>query len=535
MIDLTPASVFEAYNKGINFKNSVGKRGIFDQSIINERFYIGDQWHGANCGNRRPLVRHNIIKRIGEFKMSQILGSAFTVKYGINGMTKQATPSAAVSLKKRMAAGKYSKEIGNDEINSINEALDKYYLVTSKRLGIDSIYANALKDAYIFGTGIVYTYWDEQINTGISKKSVAVKGDINSEVLDVRNVYFAEPYKNDIQKQPYIIIASKRPTGEILEMCDEYGADEFTQKQISNLGNETTLLTVLYKSTDSDGCETVMCAKFTEKAVVRAPYNTMLRRYPLAVFRWDERAGCIYGESEITHLIPNQIAINRMITANVWSSITMGMPLMLVNGDTIDGEITNDPGQIIKVFGTNEDVEGAVKYVTPPDVTSNFGNSVNTLIETTLAQCGANEVALGDSKADNMGALNIMRNAATMPLNLIKSNFRHFAEEIALIWADFWITQYGTRKIKISDESGIWYMPFNAERYKDLSLCCFAEALPTPEFTAKESVTLLTQLLEKGFITKKEYFERLPQGLIPEWEKIDIEHTSAKGEKNDGI
>ncbi|MBO4468508.1 MAG: hypothetical protein J5766_04335, partial [Clostridia bacterium] len=425
--------------------------------------------------------------------------------------------------------------IGNDEINSLSEALDKYYLVTSKRLQLDTVFSSALKDAFIFGTGIVFTYWDDKVNTGIIKNSVPITGDIKAEVLDVRNVCFANPYEKDVEKQPFIIIASKRSTKDIEDTCSQFGGDEFTLNKIRTLGDRSTLLTVLYKQTDENGNETVMCAKFTENAVVRRPYNTMLRRYPLAVFRWEERKESIYGESEITHIIPNQIAINRMITANVWASITMGMPLMLVNGDTIEGDITNDPGQIIKVFGTNEDVAGSIKYVSPPDITSNFGNSVNQLIENTLTQCGANEVALGDGKAENMGALNIMRNAATMPLNLIKNNFRHFAEEIALIWADFWITQYGSRKIKICDETGIWYMPFFADRYKDLSLSCFAEVVPTPEFTAKESVALLTQLLEKKIITKKEFFDRLPDGLIPDRDTIDLSSDEPKGEENDGI
>ena len=534
MIKLTPSSVFEEYNKCTNFKNSIGKRGIFDQSLINERFYIGDQWHGANCGNRRPLVRHNIIKRIGEFKMSQILGSPLTVKYGINGMTRR-YDSSSLPLKERMSGRKEPKNVGNDEINSLNEALDNYYLVTSKRLHLDSVFASALKDAYIFGTGIVYTYWDDMIKTGTVKKTVPVTGDIKTEVLDVRNVCFGNPFEKDIEKQPYIIISSVKATKDITDQCLEYGGDDFTLNRIRNLGENPTLLTVLFKAPDKDGNETVMCAKFTENAVVRSPYNTMLRRYPIAVFRWDERKESVYGESEITHLIPNQIAINRMITANVWACITTGMPLMLVNGDTIDGEITNDPGQIIKVFGTNEDIESSVKYVSPPDITSNFNQNINTLIETTLTQSGANEVALGDSRADNMGALNIMRNAATMPLNLIKENFRRFAEEIALIWSDFWITQYGSRKIKMSDESGIWYMPFNGERYKNLSLTCAAEAVPVPEFSAKESVELLTKLLEKKIITKKEYFERLPAGLIPDRETIDTSTDRTKGEQDDGI
>ena len=65
-----PELVFGEYESGRNFKAGLGRRGLYEQGKINERFYVGDQWHGAQCGNDRPLVRHNVIKRIGDYKMA---------------------------------------------------------------------------------------------------------------------------------------------------------------------------------------------------------------------------------------------------------------------------------------------------------------------------------------------------------------------------------------------------------------------------------------------------------------------------------
>lgn len=107
-------------------------------------------------------------------------------------------------------------------------------------------------------------------------------------------------------------------------------------------------------------------------AVIRPAWDLGIRLYPLARFSWDPRRGCAYGESEITHLIPNQIAINRMLTASVWAVMMMGMPLMVVNGDIVQQRITNDPGQIIKIYGGAEETEGAVRYVDPPGIFSRF-------------------------------------------------------------------------------------------------------------------------------------------------------------------
>ncbi|MCQ2454581.1 MAG: hypothetical protein MJ090_00315 [Clostridia bacterium] len=529
MINLNPAGIFEEYRKGINFKNKIGEKGLYDQSDINERFFRGDQWYGANCGNKRPLVRHNVIKRIGEYKLSQILDFSPELKYSVDGISKPNNFNTATSLKKRMSGFKYLGTPGNDELNALSEALDKYALVTAKRVNLQNICAKALKNAYISGTGIIYTYWDSDLPTGINVKSLPVKGDIKCEVLSVKNVYFGNPYEQETQNQPYIIIASIRDKDDVLEEAKKYGADKYTLNNIGSSDRKILVITKLFKEKDELGNETVYCTKVTEKAVIRPKFNTKLRKYPLAVFRFEERNNLIYGDSEITYLIPNQIAINRMVTANVWSAVSMGMPMMVVNGDTVTTDITNDPGQIIKVFGTNEDINGAIKYITPPDTTSDFGNAVNMLIDNTLSQAGANEVALGDSRADNMSALSIMRNAAILPLNLAKNRYFNFIEEIALIWADFWMTQYGKRKIKICDESGTWYFLFDANRYKDLCFICSAETYNKPQFSANEGISLLTSLLEKGIITKKEYFERLPEGLIKDTEKLITEETP-KGE-----
>ena len=62
----TPRQVWEEYEAGARFKAGLGERGLYEQNRMNERFFAGDQWHGARCGGDRPLVWHNVIKRIGE-------------------------------------------------------------------------------------------------------------------------------------------------------------------------------------------------------------------------------------------------------------------------------------------------------------------------------------------------------------------------------------------------------------------------------------------------------------------------------------
>lgn len=512
---LEPKQIFEEYRSGVAYKSSIGKRGLYEQNRINERFFIGDQWHGAKCGNDRPLVRHNIIKRIGDYKMAQILNSPVSVDFSAEGIDEDA------KLDFTQLKQSFSKEVTHGEINFVTHAFGKYFDITAERLNFGALQESVLRNSYITGTGVLYTYWNPDVQTGLyadDSKRVKINGDICCQVLDIEDVYFGDQYTEDVQEQPFIIISALKSTQSVLREARLYGADIGTLRAIeaSQTDGKVTVLTKLFKEYKRDGNYTIKCVKVCENAFVRYEFDTDLRLYPISVFKWERKNNCAYGESEITYLIPNQIAINRMITANVWSAMTTGMPIMLVNGDTVNDKITNEPGQIIKVFGSNEDVAGAVKYVTPPAFNGEYDNSINSLINNTLNQSGASPVALGESDADNASALITMRDAALMPMQIVKNRFYAFVEDVARIWAEFWISMYGKRKIKIADGTGIRYMPFDGDRYKELIINTRVDVAPSVVYSEKECTQTLLTLFDKGIIDREQLLERLPDGAVPD-------------------
>ena len=223
-----------------------------------------------------------------------------------------------------------------------------------------------------------------------------------------------------------------------------------------------------------------------------------------------------------------------MITANVWSAMTTGMPIMLVNGDTVTQKITNEPGQIIKVYGSNEDVTGAVKYLAPPTFSQEYDSSIKSLIENTLTQSGANEVALGDHRADNNSALRTMREASLMPLIITKNRFYAFVEDTARIWADFWITNYDKRSLRIGNSADSWYMPFDAQRYKNLVLNAKVQVSAGVLYGESERLETLLSLFEKGIIDKKQLVSRLPEGIIADKNQL-LNEIIEKGETDEGV
>ena len=161
-----------------------------------------------------------------------------------------------------------------------------------------------------------------------------------------------------------------------------------------------------------------------------------------------------------------------------------------------------------------------MKYINPPDFSAGYNDSVSTLIENTLSQSGATETALGDTEARNTSAIVELREASSQPLCLLKNRYYRFIEDIALIWAEFFVTMYGKRSLKISDENGTWYFPFDAARYRDLLLCVSVELRDKMSRSEAESAEILSSLFEKGAITAAQYIKRLPQGFVPDAENL---------------
>ena len=81
---------------------------------------------------------------------------------------------------------------------------------------------------------------------------------------------------------------------------------------------ETSKILIFYKAFEN-GTETVKAIRVTENAVIRPEWSLNISLYPIAAFTWMPRLSSAYGDSEVTYLIPNQIAINRALSAAVYA------------------------------------------------------------------------------------------------------------------------------------------------------------------------------------------------------------------------
>lgn len=536
MIKLEPKQIWSEYEAGQQYKNGIGDKGIHDQARINERFFVGDQWHGVNAGNEKPLTRRNIIKRIGEYKMATIGSAPIAVNYSAEGVPDTTDINAVNAVKEQMMGGEAPQGVASDaEISVVMGSLTDYFKITAERLKYDDKKDQLLRNAYISGTGILYTYWDSSIRTGLyadEGRTTAITGDINCEVLDIENVVFGDPNNEDVESQPYIIIARRMDVEAVKREAEHYGqptediVPDGQNGYYRNAGDRgedepsdsrrVTVITKLYKNYDKDGNCTVWGMTVTEKAVVRPEWNLLIHRYPIAKFIWERRRSCAYGDSEITYQIPNQIALNQAHSISVWAMQNTGMPKTVINGDLIPDGISNDPAEVVKIYGSAEDMASAIRYVTPPNYGAAFINFTDAFAQNVLSDNGANDAALGNFRPDNATAIVQAREAAIAPMQMYQNRFYSANEDVARIWADFWITMYGKRSIKINDGGNVRYIVFDAERYRDLVITARIDVGASTLWSEAVSISNLGNLLSGQLISFIEYLERIPKGLIPD-------------------
>lgn len=263
----------------------------------------------------------------------------------------------------------------------------------------------------------------------------------------------------------------------------------------------------------------VKAIQCVEKAIVKKEWDIKLTQYPIALFNWDETDNCIYGHSEITELIPNQIAINRMISLEILSEMQMGLPKIIYSEDAISQEITNDPGQIIAV-STQSDVANALRYVNPAQLSPNWSRVEQNLIDNTKSVAGATAVALGDVRPENTSAIVALREAANQPLQPILNRYYDFVEDVARIWGEMILRKYRKRSLRVETDGKVIYVPFDAERYKDMMLSARIEVGPSTLWATSTVISTLDNLLRLKEIDIIQFLERIPEGIIPKKQQL---------------
>ena len=74
---------------------------------------------------------------------------------------------------------------------------------------------------------------------------------------------------------------------------------------------------------------------------------------------------------------------------------------------------------------------------------------------------------------------------------------------------------YGKRRLRVETDGGVWYMPFDAARFRDLLIRVRVDVGASSLWNEVQSVQTLDNLFDRQVIDVVQYLTRLPKGTVP--------------------
>ncbi|MEG0770879.1 MAG: hypothetical protein RR436_03170 [Clostridia bacterium] len=477
------------YNNKISYKENCDK---------NERFYAGDQWYGVKAGNL-PTPVFNIFRRIIDYTVSFVLSSPLKIKYtATNG----------------------------DLENSLNTIAENHF--ESNKMGI--MLRDLLLDASLSGDMAVHTYWDKDITSGSG-----IMGDFVTETVDGINLYFGNVNDKRVEVQPYIIIAGRAMTKDLqkealsLGITKQIASDEDSNSQCGDrssieLSGKTTYIIKYFRDDDTGR---IFFNKCTRDVILKENIDTGLYRYPICLANYTKRKNSYHGQAIGTNLAPNQIFINKIFAMAMKHTMDTAFPKAIYDKT----RVSSWNNAIGSAIGVNGDVGGICDYVQPANMSSSVISLIDRAMRYTQDNMGAADVLLGQNiTPDNASAIMALQKSAAVPLDNVRENLYNFVEDIALVWLEFIKRKYSIKREIVSSSGDCYFIDSKLTNENKITIKIDVGA--STYWSELASVTTLSGLLEKGYITLNQYLERVPKGYIPMQSELIAEITATQENAN---
>ena len=508
----TPERVYKEYEKGKDFNTKIN---LYDDVERNQRFYLGDQWHGVNApGLMKPIF--NMIKRVVTFFVAMIVSDDI----GVNITNFDDTPQ--------------NELIAKTLTNELEKVIEKSKFKAKTR--------TCIKNACVDGDTCILVTFNPDIET-----SQSAKGAIEIDILDNTNVIFGNPYSHGLQNQPYIIVSQRLYVDQVKEMAKDNGVSEDEISKIiadsdgrygdSEEENLVTVLTKFYKVkktiqvptgiqgvTQPKTITEVHFIKCTKDVTLIDDKNLEYTLYPIAYMTWEQRKRNYHGQSPITGLIPNQIYVNKLFAMIMVFTQNMGFPKLFYDSQKIT-EYTNSVSSAIKV--QNFDTLGKViDGFKPPDFSNQILQAIEMVINYTRDMMGASDASLGNVNPNNTSAIIAVQQSSEAPLELQKLAYYDFIEDVIRILVDVISCDYGTRNITLTEETAIKYdieqnQVYNFDELKNANFELNVDIGSSTYWNETTQIQTMDNLFSKGIISDAvTYLEGIPDKYIKNKSKI---------------
>lgn len=504
----TAEEIYGLFSTGDSFKRSIN---LYDTVRVNENFYIGKQWEGIEA-NGLPTPQFNFLKRVVGFIVASI--TTDNIKVTASALSNTANTDSLVE----------PTRIVNEEFEALTE-----------QNRIPNLMRMFARDAAVRGDGCLYSYWDEEAETG----QPDVKGAIRTEIVENTRVFFGNPSDRNVQSQPWILIERREITREVKLRAKENGAQNWQAigsdadapevDAAKNQCNDMTSVFLLMWRDRKSG--RIRAAESTKECIVREPWDTKLRLYPICWLNWDYVADCYHGQAMITGLVPNQIFVNRIWALSMLSFMKTAYPKYIYDKTKIT-RLDNRVGSAIGINGG--DVNNAIKVIDPATISPQISQFIELAINQTEETLGATSVALGDTRPDNTSAIIALQRAASTPTELTKQNLYSCVEDLFRVYLEFMANYYGKRTVdmptpdKVQEAAMFVGMDapdeipesFDFNMLQNHPMLLKLDVGASSYYSEIASMQTLDQLLQNGHITIEQYLERIPDGYIPGRRKL---------------
>ena len=206
--DPSPTAIWKKYERDRDYKRSIG---LYDRVRRNEAFYLGRQWEGLRVQSLDPLI-FNVLRRCVNLFVSMLVSDDVAVRAQPFDMDKDGRQTAHV--------------------------LERAFASAIERSGVKALGRPLLKNACVDGDACFYMHFDPALETG-----QAVKGDIAVELIDSTNICFGNAACDEVQRQPYIIIAMRRDADEVRQEARANASLRTTRKPFGRMTAANTIVT----------------------------------------------------------------------------------------------------------------------------------------------------------------------------------------------------------------------------------------------------------------------------------------------------
>lgn len=488
-INVTPESIWNEYQKAINFNSSIE---LYETVKKNENFFIGRQWEGVKAKNiLKPVL--NIMKRVINYFISMICSD--DISANIRPFISENTPETAAFTK--IISAEFDRVLENCKLKSKNRRM--------------------LRNAAVSGDGCMYFYMNPDADSGQE-----AEGRIDAEVIDCTEIMFANPYSNDLQKQRFILISSRRDVFEVQEEARLNGvseddialieADTDYSDKTDDRVSDTGRVTVVLKLWKAGG--TVNACKVTSTCTVMPERDTGYKLYPIAFMNWEEVRGCYHGQAAITGLIPNQIYINKSLALAMAAMERNAFPVTIYNEQKLPKGLASDPTKAYGVMGDPR--EALFTQTGVHEISGQVSQYIDKTIEYTRDTMGASDAALGNINPNNTSAIIAVQKASAVPLELQKMAFYQFVEDYVRIIIDIMATDYGSRQVSYTDEKGNETITdFDFSQLKNMHMRVNVDIGAAAYWSEITQMQTIDNLFSNKIISDPAlYLESLPDGVL---------------------